>query len=64
MQIVFVFCSRQLMPLPSLLVNGVRPKIEERQALQGPMGKRIVLWIDKKSYFFIHSSLLCTLSLM
>lgn len=47
------------MPLPSLLVNGVRPKIEERQALQGPMGKRIVLWIGK-----IHSSLLCTLSLM
>lgn len=42
-----VFCSRQLMPPPLLPVNGVRPKMEERRAPQGPMGKDIVLWIAK-----------------
>ncbi|XP_071402205.1 KH homology domain-containing protein 4 [Centroberyx affinis] len=29
--------SRQLMPPPPMPVNGVRPKMEERRALQGPL---------------------------
>lgn len=43
-----VFSSRQLMPPPlSAPVNGVRPRIEERRATQGPVGKGILLWADK-----------------
>lgn len=34
-----VFCSRQLMPPPPLPVHGSRPKMEERRAPQGPVGK-------------------------
>lgn len=44
---LLVFCSRQLMPPPQLPVNGVRPKMEERRAPKGLVGKGIVQWIDK-----------------
>lgn len=39
--------SKQLMPPPPLTVNGVRPKVEERKAPQGHVGKGVILWIDK-----------------
>lgn len=46
---VLPLCSRQLMPPPSLPVNGARPRTEERGTAQGPVGKGLVLWIDKLS---------------
>lgn len=44
---ILPFCSRQLMPPPLLPVNGARPRMEERGTAQGPVGKGLVLWIDK-----------------
>lgn len=35
------------MPPPQLPVNGLRPKMDERRAPQGLVGKGIVQWIDK-----------------
>lgn len=44
----FVFSSWQLMrPPPSVPVNDVRPRMEERRAPQGPVGKGVLLWADK-----------------
>lgn len=40
------FSSRHLMPPPLLPVNGVRPKMEERRAMHGFVGKGINLWTD------------------
>lgn len=42
-----VFCSRQLMPPPPLPVNVVRPRMEERRAPLGPVGKGTVIWFGK-----------------
>lgn len=35
------------MPPPPMPVNGVRLKMEEKRAPQGPVGKGINLWTDK-----------------
>lgn len=40
------------MPPPLLPVNGGRPRFEERGTAQGPVGKGLVLRIDKVSAQF------------
>lgn len=61
---LFLLSSRQLMPPPPMPVNGVRPKMEERRAPQGPVGKGIILWTDKsllKSKSTVPDCGICTL---